>query len=206
MRAATSARRSSTSWARARFDFARCCRGGPPPVRRDGHRADSADRGGRHQFAAARARGARAGCGGRAGRSTLSPSPRRAMCARQLQARARRSASAGHRTFMSVAGLPARAVRTPWLGRLSGEEAVLQRRAKARPRLHAGLGLPGAVRPARWPRRHGQFCIGPPPGRGFARDTDRGLFFFRFRAGAVRRRDPAGARPDFLTCCRTRRS
>jgi nitronate monooxygenase len=80
-------------------------------------------------------------------------------------------------TFMSVAGLPARAVRTPWLAHYLEKEAALQRRAKPRRECtlgwdclaHCGLrdGKPGM----------GQFCIDHHLAAALRGDTDRGLFF-----------------------------
>jgi nitronate monooxygenase len=79
--------------------------------------------------------------------------------------------------FMSVAGLPARAVRTPWLAAYLEKEAVLQRRAKPRRQCtlawdclaRCGLrdGLAGA----------GQFCIDHHLAAALHGDVDRGLFF-----------------------------
>lgn len=80
-------------------------------------------------------------------------------------------------TFMSVAGLPARAVRTPWLAGYLEKEAVLQRRAKPRRACTLGWdclaqcglrdGRPGM----------GQFCIDHHLAAALRGDTDRGLFF-----------------------------
>ena len=79
--------------------------------------------------------------------------------------------------FMSVAGLPARAVRTPWLERYLEKEAVLKRRAKQRRQCtlawdclaQCGLrdGLPQA----------GQFCIDHHLAAALRGDVDHGLFF-----------------------------
>ena len=79
--------------------------------------------------------------------------------------------------FMSVAGLPARAVRTPWLERYLDKEETLRRRAKKRRECtlawdclsHCGLrdGLPQA----------GQFCIDHHLAAALRGDTERGLFF-----------------------------
>jgi nitronate monooxygenase len=79
--------------------------------------------------------------------------------------------------FMSVAGLPARAVRTPWLANYLEKEAALQRRARKRARCtlawdclaHCGLrdGMP----------RAGQFCIDHHLAAALRGDTERGLFF-----------------------------
>lgn len=81
-------------------------------------------------------------------------------------------------TFMSVAGLPARAVRTPWLSSYLKREAALQRNAKADPRrcvpgagcltvcgLRDGLGSAG------------QFCILTRLGYALRGDVKKGLFF-----------------------------
>lgn len=80
-------------------------------------------------------------------------------------------------TFMSVAGLPARAVRTPWLERYLRREERMK--GKARPReqctlswdclLHCGLrdGL----------ARAGQFCIDNQLAAALRGDRERGLFF-----------------------------
>lgn len=79
-------------------------------------------------------------------------------------------------TFMSVAGLPARAVRTTWLANYLDKEAKLQGKAKPKECLMAfdclqqcGLrdGIPKA----------GQFCIDNHLGFALAGDTKRGLFF-----------------------------
>lgn len=79
--------------------------------------------------------------------------------------------------FMSVAGLPARAVRTPWLTTYLEREAVLQNRANKRRSCslawdclaQCGLrdGLP----------RAGQFCIDHHLAAALRGDVDRGLFF-----------------------------
>jgi nitronate monooxygenase len=79
-------------------------------------------------------------------------------------------------TFMSVAGLPARAVRTPWLANYLDKEAKLQKKAKPKECLMAfdclqqcGLrdGLPKA----------GQFCIDTQLSFALEGDVKRGLFF-----------------------------
>ncbi len=79
--------------------------------------------------------------------------------------------------FMSVAGLPARAVRTPWLARYLEKEAVLQNRAKPKRECTLGWdclaqcglrdGLP----------RAGQFCIDHHLAAALRGDVERGLFF-----------------------------
>ncbi|TAK85015.1 MAG: nitronate monooxygenase [Betaproteobacteria bacterium] len=79
--------------------------------------------------------------------------------------------------FMSVAGLPARAVRTPWLKAYLEKEEALRKRAKKRREctlawdclVQCGLrdGLPQA----------GQFCIDHHLAAALRGDVDRGLFF-----------------------------
>ncbi|MBX3664547.1 MAG: nitronate monooxygenase [Burkholderiales bacterium] len=81
-------------------------------------------------------------------------------------------------TFMSVAGLPARAVLTPWLKNYLRREKALQSHAKADPRrcvqglnclTVCGLrdGIPGA----------GQFCIDTRLAYALQGDVKKGLFF-----------------------------
>ena len=80
-------------------------------------------------------------------------------------------------TFMSVAGLPARAVRTPWLERYLAKLPVLQRRANARTRCTLAFdcleqcGLRDGI------SRFGQFCIDHHLAAALAGDVERGLFF-----------------------------
>lgn len=79
-------------------------------------------------------------------------------------------------TFMSVAGLPARAVRTPWLAEYLEKEAKLQRVAKARKctvgfDCLAQCGLRDGI------AKHGQFCIDTRLAYALAGDVKRGLFF-----------------------------
>lgn len=83
--------------------------------------------------------------------------------------------------FMSVAGLPARAVRTPWLARYLEVAGRLQAKVAARGKPRAGCqmkfdcltqcglrdGLPQA----------GQFCIDFQLGRALQGDTEHGLYF-----------------------------
>jgi nitronate monooxygenase len=80
-------------------------------------------------------------------------------------------------TFMSVAGLPARAVRTPWVASYLEKEGRLKERAKKRREctlawdclsqcgLRDGIG------------RIGQFCIDHRLAAALAGDVERGLFF-----------------------------
>jgi nitronate monooxygenase len=80
-------------------------------------------------------------------------------------------------TFMSVAGLPARAVRTPWLDRYLRREERLKGKARPKPQctlawdclLQCGLrdGL----------ARAGQFCIDNQLAAALRGDVERGLFF-----------------------------
>lgn len=80
-------------------------------------------------------------------------------------------------TFMSVAGLPARAVKTPWLEKYLAKLPVLQSRAK--PRTDCTLafdclqhcGLRDGI------ERFGQFCIDHHLAAALAGDVERGLFF-----------------------------
>ncbi len=79
-------------------------------------------------------------------------------------------------TFMSVAGLPARAVRTPWLANYLDKEAKLQGKAKAKECLMAfdclqQCGLRDGIAKA------GQFCIDTQLAFALNGDIKRGLFF-----------------------------
>jgi nitronate monooxygenase len=80
-------------------------------------------------------------------------------------------------TFMSVAGLPARAVRTPWLARYLERLPALQRRAGKRADCTlafdclATCGLRDGI------ERFGQFCIDHHLAAALAGDVERGLFF-----------------------------
>lgn len=79
-------------------------------------------------------------------------------------------------TFMSVAGLPARGVRTPWLDRYLAKEAKLQKQAKPKECtvgfdcLHQ-CGLRDGI------AKSGQFCIDTQLGFALTGDVNRGLFF-----------------------------
>lgn len=79
-------------------------------------------------------------------------------------------------TFMSVAGLPARAVRTPWLANYLDKESKLQRRAKPK-QCTVGFdclqqcGLRDGI------AKSGQFCIDTQLGFALEGDVKRGLFF-----------------------------
>ncbi len=80
-------------------------------------------------------------------------------------------------TFMSVAGLPARAVRTPWLARYLEKEQQLQKRVKRRRECTLGwdclthCGLRDGI------ERIGQFCIDHHLAAALRGDVERGLFF-----------------------------
>lgn len=80
-------------------------------------------------------------------------------------------------TFMSVAGLPARAVKTPWLEKYLARLPVLQRRANARTECTLAFdcleqcGLRDGI------ERFGQFCIDHHLAAALAGDVERGLFF-----------------------------
>lgn len=81
-------------------------------------------------------------------------------------------------TFMSVAGLPARAVNTPWLQRYLGRERALQSHAKADPR----RCVPGADCLSICGLRDGlanagQFCISTRLAHALHGDVKKGLFF-----------------------------
>jgi len=79
--------------------------------------------------------------------------------------------------FMSVAGLPARAVRTPWLARYLEKEATLKARAKKRRQCTLGwdclahCGLRDGLGQA------GQFCIDHHLAAALRGDVEHGLFF-----------------------------
>ena len=80
-------------------------------------------------------------------------------------------------TFMSVAGLPARAVKTPWLEKYLIKLPVLQKRANARTDCTLAFdcleqcGLRDGI------DRFGQFCIDHHLAAALAGDVERGLFF-----------------------------
>lgn len=79
--------------------------------------------------------------------------------------------------FTSVAGLPARAVRTPWLDKYLRQEAKLKEKARVQPNCnmwfdclaHCGLRDGNAA----W----GQFCIDKYLGHAMAGQVNQGLFF-----------------------------
>jgi len=78
--------------------------------------------------------------------------------------------------FMSTAGLPARAVRTPWLMRYLDKEPQLQQKAKAKP---CTVGF-DCLQQCGWRdgnARAGQFCIDTQLAFALQGDRQRGLFF-----------------------------
>ena len=79
--------------------------------------------------------------------------------------------------FMSVAGLPARAVRTPWLAGYLEKEAVLQRRARKRRACTLGWDCLAQCALRDGQARAGQFCIDHHLAAALRGDLERGLFF-----------------------------
>ncbi len=81
-------------------------------------------------------------------------------------------------TFMSVAGLPARAVRTPWLSNYLKHEKGLQAHAKADPRRCVpGLNCLTVCGLRDGHAAMGQFCIDTRLAYALKGDVNRGLFF-----------------------------
>lgn len=81
-------------------------------------------------------------------------------------------------TFMSVAGLPARAVLTPWLRNYLGREKALQSHAKADPRRCVpGLGCLTMCGLRDGIAAFGQFCIDTRLAFALKGDVKKGLFF-----------------------------
>lgn len=81
-------------------------------------------------------------------------------------------------TFMSVAGLPARAVMTPWLRNYLKREKALRSHAKADPRRCVpGLGCLTACGLRDGLAAAGQFCIATRLGDALRGDVKKGLFF-----------------------------
>ncbi len=79
--------------------------------------------------------------------------------------------------FMSVAGLPARAVRTPWLERYLEKEAVLARRAKKRRECTLAFDCLAQCGLRDGSPKMGQFCIDHHLAAALHGDVDHGLFF-----------------------------
>jgi nitronate monooxygenase len=80
-------------------------------------------------------------------------------------------------TFMSVAGLPARAVKTPWLEQYLAKLPVLQRRAKQRTVCTLAFDCLEQCGLRDGNERFGQFCIDHHLSAALAGDVKRGLFF-----------------------------
>ncbi len=80
-------------------------------------------------------------------------------------------------TFMSVAGLPARAVRTPWLERYLEKLPALTRRAKARRECTLAFDCLEVCGLRDGLSKIGQFCIDLQLAAALAGDVERGLFF-----------------------------
>jgi nitronate monooxygenase len=80
-------------------------------------------------------------------------------------------------TFMSVAGLPARAVRTPWLARYLEREALLQSRARKRRECTLAFDCLAQCGLRDGNARIGQFCIDHHLAAALRGDVDHGLFF-----------------------------
>ncbi|MGZ8203413.1 MAG: NAD(P)H-dependent flavin oxidoreductase, partial [Burkholderiales bacterium] len=80
-------------------------------------------------------------------------------------------------TFMSVAGLPARAVRTPWLEKYMAKLPTLRRRAKARAVCTLAFDCLKTCGLRDGNEKIGQFCIDHHLAAALAGDVERGLFF-----------------------------
>ena len=80
-------------------------------------------------------------------------------------------------TFMSVAGLPARAVKTPWLNQYLAKLPVLQHRAKARAMCTLAFDCLQQCGLRDGEKRFGQFCIDHHLAAALAGDVEHGLFF-----------------------------
>jgi nitronate monooxygenase len=80
-------------------------------------------------------------------------------------------------TFMSVAGLPARAVRTPWMEKYEGKLPALRRRAKKRTECTLAFDCLQVCGLRDGLERIGQFCIDHHLAAALRGDVERGLFF-----------------------------
>ncbi len=80
-------------------------------------------------------------------------------------------------TFMSVAGLPARAVRTPWLIRYLAHEGELRSRAKPRRQCTQAFDCLAQCGLRDGNARAGQFCIDHNLAAALRGDVEHGLFF-----------------------------
>ena len=104
--------------------------------------------------------------------------------------------------FTSVAGLPARAVATPWLTRYLKQEKTLQANALRRTTLQPAHGLPDPVRHARRHLALRSVLHRPEAGGGHARRSrPRAVLPGRVQA-ALRQRHALGARTDGLPAAR----
>lgn len=79
--------------------------------------------------------------------------------------------------FLSVAGLPARAVRTPWLTKYLRMESRLRAGAHAKAHCKRGFDCLAQCGLRDGDGRMGQFCIDQQLGHALDGDTQRGLFF-----------------------------
>jgi nitronate monooxygenase len=79
--------------------------------------------------------------------------------------------------FVSVAGLPARAVKTPWLEKYIRIEPVLKARAHAKERCHMGFDCLAHCGLRDGKSEMGQFCIDQQLGHSLDGDVNKGLFF-----------------------------
>lgn len=79
--------------------------------------------------------------------------------------------------FVSVAGLPARAVRTPWLDKYLRIEPILKQRAHVKPKCNMSFDCLAHCGLRDGKSEMGQFCIDRQLGHALEGDTQKGLFF-----------------------------
>ena len=79
--------------------------------------------------------------------------------------------------FVSVAGLPARAVKTPWLQKYIRIEPILKQRAHAKERCHMAFDCLAHCGLRDGKSEMGQFCIDQQLGHALEGDAQKGLFF-----------------------------
>jgi len=79
--------------------------------------------------------------------------------------------------FVSVAGLPARAVKTPWLEKYIRIEPILKGRAHAKERCHMAFDCLAHCGLRDGKSEMGQFCIDQQLGHALDGDVQKGLFF-----------------------------
>ena len=79
--------------------------------------------------------------------------------------------------FVSVAGLPARAVKTPWLEKYIRIEPILKARAHAKERCHMAFDCLAHCGLRDGKAEMGQFCIDQQLGHALDGDAQKGLFF-----------------------------